>query len=55
MKPTKTTDVNSEKWALDQVWKKNQAEDKWFSFNPLIGEHNFEIDSTIGKITNYNN
>jgi GR25 family glycosyltransferase involved in LPS biosynthesis len=50
----KTTGFNSEKWAIDQIWKENQKQDNWFSFNPLIGEHNYEIDSTIGEITNYN-
>ncbi len=54
MSPKKTTDVNFEKWALDQVWKVNQKEDKWFSFNPFVGEHNFDAKSTIEQITDYN-
>ncbi len=53
MKPEKTTSVNFEKWALDQVWKENQKKDRWFVFNPLIGKHDNELFSTIETITNY--
>ena len=51
---TKTSGVNWEKWALDQVWKENQKEDRWFTFNPLIGKQDDQLFSTIQTITNYN-
>ena len=55
MKQEKTSGVNWEQWALDQVWKVNQKNDKWFAFNPLIGKQDNELKSTIQSITNYNN
>ncbi len=55
MKPEKTSGVNWEQWALDQVWKANQKEDRWFSFNPLIGKQDEELISSIQATTNYNN
>jgi GR25 family glycosyltransferase involved in LPS biosynthesis len=54
MTTEKTTGVNWEQWALDQVWKENQKQDKWFVFNPLVGEQDSELLSTIQTITNYN-
>lgn len=54
MKTEKTSKVNHEEWALDQVWKINQKEDKWMVFNPLIGKQDDELVSTIQSITNYN-
>jgi hypothetical protein len=55
MTTEKTTGVNWEQWALDQVWKVNQKEDKWFVFNPLMGEQDKKLFSTTETITNYNN
>ena len=55
MTQEKTTGVNWEQWALDQAWKVNQKEDRWFVFNPLMGEQDKELISTIETITNYNN
>ena len=54
MSSEKTSEIGSEKWSLDQVWKINQKNDKWFVFNPLIGKHDDELFSTIDQITNYN-
>ena len=54
MPKEKTSGVNYEQWALDQVWKKNQKEDKWMVFKPLIGEQDSKLVSTIQSITNYN-
>lgn len=54
MKSEKTSGVNWEQWALDQVWKENQKVDRWFSFNPLIGKQDAELVSSIQAITNYN-
>jgi GR25 family glycosyltransferase involved in LPS biosynthesis len=54
MPKEKTSEVNHEQWALDQVWKKNQKEDKWMVFKPLIGEQDSKLVSTIQSITNYN-
>jgi GR25 family glycosyltransferase involved in LPS biosynthesis len=55
MTSEKTTGVNWEQWALDQAWKVNQKKDKWFVFNPLMGEQDKQLISTIETITNYNN
>ena len=54
MKPEKTSGVNWEQWALDQVWKENQKADRWFLFNPLIGKQDTELVSSIQATTNYN-
>ena len=54
MKPERTSGVKWEQWALDQVWKENQKNDRWFAFNPLIGKQDDELPSTIQQITNYN-
>lgn len=54
MKQERTSGVKWEQWALDQVWKVNQKNDRWFAFNPLIGKQDDELPSTIQKITNYN-
>jgi GR25 family glycosyltransferase involved in LPS biosynthesis len=51
---TRTSGVNWEQWALDQVWKENQREDRWFTFDPLLGKQDEELVSTIQTITNYN-
>jgi GR25 family glycosyltransferase involved in LPS biosynthesis len=51
---SRTSGVNWEQWALDQVWKENQKEDRWFVFDPLIGQQDDELVSTIQTITNYN-
>ncbi len=51
---SRTSGVNWEKWALDQVWKENQKEDRWFTFDPLIGKQDEQLFSTIQTITNYN-
>ena len=50
----KTSEIGSEKWSLDQVWKVNQKNDKWLVFDPLIGKHDDELFSSIETITNYN-
>ncbi len=54
MSSERTSGVNWEQWALDQVWKTNQKEDRWFSFNPLIGKQDEELVSSIQATTNYN-
>lgn len=54
MKQTSTTSKNWEEFALDQLWKVNQKKDKWFVFDPEIGQQDTESSSTIQKITNYN-
>jgi GR25 family glycosyltransferase involved in LPS biosynthesis len=54
MTQEKTNGVNWEQWALDQAWKVNQKEDKWFVFTPLMGEQDNKLVSTIQTITNYN-
>ncbi len=54
MTPEKTSSSKFEYWALDQKWTKNQKEDKWMVFNPLIGEQDRELVSTIQTTTNYN-
>jgi GR25 family glycosyltransferase involved in LPS biosynthesis len=54
MSQERTSGVNWEQWALDQVWKENQKEDRWFVFDPLIGKQDAELGSTIQTITNYN-
>jgi GR25 family glycosyltransferase involved in LPS biosynthesis len=51
---TRTSGVNWEQWALDQVWKENQKEDRWFTFEPLLGKQDEKLVSTIQTITNYN-
>jgi GR25 family glycosyltransferase involved in LPS biosynthesis len=54
MSSERTSGVNWEQWALDQVWKENQKEDRWFSFNPLIGKQDDQLVSSIQATTNYN-
>jgi len=54
MPKEKTSGVNHEQWALDQVWKENQKQDKWMVFNPLMGNQDDKLVSTIQSITNYN-
>ncbi len=49
----KTTQINFEPYALDQVWKKNQQVDQWMVFNPVLGRQNKNLESTIEAVTNY--
>jgi GR25 family glycosyltransferase involved in LPS biosynthesis len=53
MNQKKTTKTDYEPYALDQVWKNNQKKDKWFCFNPKLGNQNDKSTSTIQSITNY--
>jgi GR25 family glycosyltransferase involved in LPS biosynthesis len=54
MSQEKTTKVDFEPFALDQLWKENQKKDNWFCFNPQLGKQNEKSVSTIQSITNYN-
>ncbi len=53
MTQEKTSKVDFEPYALDQLWKKLQKKDNWFCFNPLLGKQDDTSTSTIQSITNY--
>lgn len=53
MTQEKTSKVDYEPYALDQLWKRLQKKDNWFCFNPLLGKQDDKSTSTIQSITNY--
>jgi GR25 family glycosyltransferase involved in LPS biosynthesis len=53
MTQEKTSKVDFEPYALDQLWKKLQKKDNWFCFKPLLGKQDDKSTSTIQSITNY--
>jgi hypothetical protein len=54
MSSDKTSIKNYEPNAIDQLWAKVQTqEDGWYIINPIIGEQNNQLISTIQSQTNY--